>query len=191
MVHLRRTAKNDNELTMQLLDKLNARYQIRKNTTQVSMVTFIKNPIQQSTDPLYWMLGRTTIVRNLKSLHVRLFETEETSIVAASEDREEVSDLSMTSRLSLLLDQSKISNPVSDTFMKEVQLFAAGGEKTAAISQLYPSLLTIPPTSVETKRVFSAGGLFLTKLRTNLSDMSLDKLIFLRFFLKLKTDKVL
>ena len=68
-----------------------------------------------------------------------------------------------------------------------------GGEKTAAISQLHMSLLTIPPTSVETERVFSAGGLFLTKLRSasNLSDMSLDKLMFLRFFLKPKTEKVL
>ena len=75
--------------------------------------------------------------------------------------------------------------------MKEVQLFAARGGKTAAISQLHLSLLTIPPTSVETERVFSAGGLFLTKLRTNLSDISLDKLMFLRFFLKLKTEKVL
>ena len=105
---------------------------------------------------------RKTIVRNLKSLHVRLYEIEETFIVTASEDREEVS--SMTSRLSLLLDQSNISNPVSDTLMKEVQHFAAGGEKTAAISQLHLSLLTIPPTSVETERVFSAGGLLLTKL---------------------------
>ena len=72
------------------------------------MVKFIKNPDQQSTDPLYRMPGRTTIVRNLKGLHVSLFETEETSIVTATEDREEVSDTSMTSRLSLLLNQSKI-----------------------------------------------------------------------------------
>ena len=48
------------------------------------MVKFIKNPDQQSTDPLYQIPERTTIVRNLKSVHVRLFETEETSIVTAS-----------------------------------------------------------------------------------------------------------
>ena len=72
------------------------------------MVKFIKNTDQQSTDPLYRMPGRRTIVSNLKGLHVSLFETEETSIFTASEDREEVSDTSMTSRLSLLLDQSKI-----------------------------------------------------------------------------------
>ena len=76
------------------------------------MVKFIKNLDQQSTDLLYRMPGRTTIVRNLKSLHVILLdsETEETSIVTASEDQEKVSDPSMTSRLSLLLDQSEISN---------------------------------------------------------------------------------
>ena len=76
------------------------------------MANFIKNPDQQSTDPLYRMPGRTTMVRKLKSLHVRLFdsETEETYIVTASEDREEFSDPSMKSRLSLLLDQSEISN---------------------------------------------------------------------------------
>ena len=60
----------------------------------------------------------------------------------------------MTSKLSLLLDQSKISNPVSDNFMKEVQLFAAGGEKTASISKLHLSLLKIPPTSVKTEGYF-------------------------------------
>ena len=127
--------KNENELSTRLLDRLNARYQIRKNTSLVSMVKFIKNPDQQSTDPLYRMPGRTTIVRNLKSLHVRLFdsETEETSIVTASEDREEVSDLSMTSRLSLLLDQSKISNPVSDTFIKKC-IFSLLEEKRLLLS---------------------------------------------------------
>ena len=65
--------------------------------------------------------------------------------------------------------------------MKEVQLFADGGEKTVAISQLHLFLLTIPPTSVEKERVFSAGGLFLTKLRTNLSDISLEIWCFILF----------
>ena len=50
------------------------------------------------------------------------------------------------------------------------------------------ALLTIPPTTVEAERVFSAAGLFFTKLRTSLSDRSIDRLMFLRFFLPLKTD---
>ena len=44
--------------------------------------------------------------------------------------------------------------------------------------------------TVEAERVFSAGGLFLTKLRSSMSDMTLDKLMFLKFFFKLRKDKV-
>ena len=50
------------------------------------MVKFIKNPDYQSTDSFYRMAGRTPIDRNLKSLLVRLFdsETEEIFIVTGS-----------------------------------------------------------------------------------------------------------
>ena len=140
------------------------------------MVKFIKNPDQQSTDLLYRMPGRTTTVRNLKSLHVRLFDF-------ATEDREEVSDPTMTSRLSLLLDRSEILNPVLTLLWKKCN-FSLLEEKILPAQDLY--LRKIPPTSVDTERVFSAGGLFLTKLWTNLSDISLAYWCSLDF---LKTEK--
>ena len=40
--------------------------------------------------------------------------------------------------------------------------------------------MIIPPTSVESERVFS-DGLFLTKLRSTMSDSILVKLMFLKF----------
>ena len=46
-----------------------------------------------------------------------------------------------------------------------LSLFAAGGEKTTTLQQLHDTLLTISPTSVEAELVFSASGLFLTKIR--------------------------
>ena len=44
--------------------------------------------------------------------------------------------------------------------------------------------MIIPPTSadLEAESFFSAGGLFLTKLCSRMSDSTLDKLIFLKFF---------
>ena len=39
-------------------------------------------------------------------------------------------------------------------------------------------LLTVPPTSVEAERAFSAAGLFVTKLRSRLGDQSIDTLFF-------------
>ena len=71
-----------------------------------------------------------------------------------------------------------------DTFTKEVNLFCAGRlQKTQTINELHQALLTIPPNSVEAERVFSASGLFLTKLRSKLSDHSIDMLVFLKFYL--------
>ena len=49
--------------------------------------------------------------------------------------------------------------------------------------------MIIPPTS-EAERSFSAGGLFLTKLCSTMSDSTLDKLIFLKLFFALKKENV-
>ena len=48
------------------------------------------------------------------------------------------------------------------------------------------ALSTIPPTSVENERAFSAAGLFTTKLRTSLKPETLDTLCFLRAHLQNK-----
>ena len=46
---------------------------------------------------------------------------------------------------------------------------------------------SLPPSSTEAERQFSAAGLFLTKLRCRLSDNSIDMLCFLRaYFLSLE-----
>ena len=44
--------------------------------------------------------------------------------------------------------------------------------------------------SIEAGRVFYAAGLFFTKLGTRLSDRSIDRLMLLRLFFPLKTDKI-
>ena len=96
------------------------------------------------------------------------------------------SSIPLAKELSSLLTQSNRSQQdgLSDTFTKEISLFMTGGaeKKTQALKELSRSLLTVPPTSVEAERTFSASGLFLTKLRCRLSDASLDMLIFLKFY---------
>ena len=49
---------------------------------------------------------------------------------------------------------------------------------------IFRSLLTIPPTSVESERAFSATGLFVTKIRSRLGDYTIDTLVFLRDYYK-------
>ena len=58
------------------------------------------------------------------------------------------------------------------------------GERTPRLKKVMDALETIPPTSVESERAFSAAGLFITKLRTRLSVKNIDALCFLHNYYK-------
>ena len=68
---------------------------------------------------------------------------------------------------------------------REMALFEGSGGKQMGekLTFLKDALATVPPTSVEVERLFSAAGLFVTKLRTLLSDQMVDDLCFLRAML--------
>ena len=63
-------------------------------------------------------------------------------------------------------------------------LFEANGNKSKYLNLVDRALRTIPPTSVEAERAFSAAGLFVTKLRARLSEKSIDSLMVLKFYFK-------
>ena len=65
---------------------------------------------------------------------------------------------------------------------KEFHLFDATGQRTTNIDLLLDALKSIPPTSVESERSFSAAGPFVTKLRRRLSDRSVDRLCLLKSY---------
>ena len=53
-------------------------------------------------------------------------------------------------------------------------------ERPKHLELLYKALKTIKPTSVESERAFSAMGFFVTKIRSSMSDKTLDALITMR-----------
>ena len=62
----------------------------------------------------------------------------------------------------------------SRTIIKqEMKLLEATGKRPSQLEHLYNALLTIPPTSVEAERAFSAAGLFVTKLEMDDRDNAL------------------
>ena len=68
-----------------------------------------------------------------------------------------------------------------DTLVKiEMALFENGGSRGKYLEIAYDSLRSIPPTSVESERVFSSSGYFCNHLRSKLSNQTLDTLSFLR-----------
>ena len=62
---------------------------------------------------------------------------------------------------------------ISSYIDKEFNIFAAREFRTPNLKLFYKIRLTIAPTSVEAERAFSAARLFITKLRSRLSDKSI------------------
>ena len=123
--------------------------------------------------------------KHSKLMYERLFPKNIVEVENADAELVTSPEQSMAEQLSQFITAStlplqEVAN--SDIFSKEIQLFISGGKKTPALDSLSKSLLVIPPTSVEAERVFSAAGLFVTKLRCNLSDSTLDMLMFLKFY---------
>jgi len=65
---------------------------------------------------------------------------------------------------------------------EEFAVFKRSGQRTSNLQKLLDSILTVRPTSTEPERVFSSSSNFSRKLRSRLSDYSLNCLIFLKYY---------
>jgi hypothetical protein len=61
---------------------------------------------------------------------------------------------------------------------REIALASKTGELTAKLRKLYKALSSIPAASIECERAFSVAGSFATKIRSQLSDKTLDHFSF-------------
>jgi hypothetical protein len=75
---------------------------------------------------------------------------------------------------------SVLADNLDGLINKEWSLHISGGGRGRILQKLYEALLTIPPTSVESERVFSAAGCTVSALRTRLGDEMVDALSFAR-----------
>jgi len=64
----------------------------------------------------------------------------------------------------------------------EFAIYKKIGKKSTILQHLYDAILTIRPTSTESERVFSVSNNFCRKLRSRLSDHSLNALVFLKYY---------
>jgi hypothetical protein len=86
------------------------------------------------------------------------------------------------------LGDSSSAADVLKALKREMAVFEATGKRPSLLEQLKNAVATLPPTSTEAERAFSAVaerafsavGLFVTKLCTSLSDASIDNLFLLR-----------
>ena len=71
---------------------------------------------------------------------------------------------------------------------QEMKLFEANKSRGFHLQLAYTYLKSIPPTSVESERVFSASGYFCNRIRSRLGDITLDRLSFLRSYFQINED---
>ena len=81
-------------------------------------------------------------------------------------------------------EEEQCNNVSSRVVQKEMMLYKITKRRpnNLLIEKLYAALKTIKPTSVEAERVFSAFGYFVSKIRNCLNDVTIDALLFLRYY---------
>ena len=108
--------------------------------------------------------------------------------VAEINSGHEDSDQDVYSKLQMAIDQAEAHTrscgekqiATASIVSSELSTSQCTGHLGDLTRTLYTCLLTIPPTSVEAERVFSAAGFLCNRFRTRLSNRSLSALSFLR-----------
>ena len=118
--------------------------------------------------------------------------TDQISIV----DKVPPKELTIAERLTDVLKKCHhLSNSPADdngkvAIKREMAFHQSTGQRGKLLESLYKALMTIPPTTIDAERAFSASGLFMTRLRSRLCDDTLSKLTLLKFYLEHVDDSI-
>lgn len=197
--------KIQSPLSTQLEMKLRTRIDQRR-TVLSSIISYLHVPTENDTEELFKTLSRKRIqqeIYNLIKNYVKFNSTSTSSVEivdeAESEDELPLANLLIKQNVSLkeklkeaLEKTSKPQKPVirynnidlAKIILQEMEFFENGTGRGFHLQLAYDMLMTIPPTSVEAERTFSIAGILCSKIRSSLSDDTLDHLIFLRNFFK-------
>ncbi|KAG5680879.1 hypothetical protein PVAND_010358 [Polypedilum vanderplanki] len=117
-------------------------------------------------------------------LATRLFynvDDDEEEVIAETEAVSS-EEMLLECKLDLLLRKDTVNISKTDNKFKwlkqEYTLFKNICERTENFEKIYKAILCIKPTSTDVERVFSVSNNFSTKIRSRLSDKSLNALVF-------------
>ena len=183
-------------------EQLVKRFDERRNP----LLSGILHQLSQSSDSSLDYPLRNDIIKKMRDLYARLFTSGETAETEEPEEpqppleQEQPSKRSKGEELKLWRMEKKASTSNKNSpgnlsspsailleIKREMTILETTGQRPPCLDQIFKAVSTLPPTSVEAERAFSAAGLFVTKMRSSLSDNSLDTLCFLRHHL-LKVD---
>lgn len=139
---------------------------------------------------------KTTLIKLAQRLNVTVAgtDTDSSPSIVSLDAPPSTIPSSMVDRLRIALEKStenhvvhqKMSsarvNLMEITIRRELEFLRTVGQRGKVLETLHMALMSVPPTSVDAERAFSAGGSFLTKIRSRLGDDTLSKLCLLKAY---------
>ncbi|XP_061720920.1 uncharacterized protein LOC133527772 [Cydia pomonella] len=149
-----------NDRVKEIIIKLNSRQTQHQEITELQS----PEPDNTETEPIPGTsTGSTAMPSNYTIKDQLQAEINRALSAGASTSSQETSDLDLNTKINV-----------------EMALYDSGGQRSDSLERAYNSLRTIPPTSVEAERVFSAAGYLCNHLRSKMKEDSIDALSFLR-----------
>lgn len=193
---------NDSILASKLKTHLLNRLKDRRRSELSGVLNYLQNPHTEKTEletdcdvkDLFSSPSKMTIKKQIILLTGKIenSDNEENYMNIKPTQTTSKTDLTLKEKLQNEIENSmKTINPeayketdLSKIIKKEMNLYEASSTRGYNLEKAYTNLLTIPPTSIEPERAFSAASYLCNKLRSMLSDETLDALLFLRFYFR-------
>ena len=178
--------QQDTPVAKLMISHLTERIGSRSNKELLSLGIYLKYGKKYTSHQIEGtskVIPKSTATSNAKKMFVQY----NSAFKFMLSESEEIVDINMTLSVKLQTIMKKCNEDEnlsnidrSQHIVKELAVFELTKERTNNISKLYEAVKSVPPTSVEAERAFSAACLFITKLRSRLSDKSINALCLLR-----------
>lgn len=194
---------NSSDLASKFKIHLQKRMKDRRRNELSGVLCYLQNPhsdnladddeIKRTFSSPSKVLIKNQIISLIERLNGKRNDEEEKQNMQVEPANTEKTDLTLKEKLQLEIENSmKIMSPealnenhFSKIVKKEMNLYeSSNSTRSYNLEQAYKYLLTIPPTSIEPERAFSAAAYMCNKFRSRLGDETLDALIFLRSYFR-------
>lgn len=172
----------NSEISDKLIQNLKIRVNDRMNEDVMKLLRSLKDPTVTPSKTTLTFAG------NLASRLFGVTDAGVDDVIQQSLNSNENENLSLQDELDMLLKKEEPPVQFGGSDFKwlksEFSLFKNTGQRTENLQKLYNAILCIKPTSTDVERVFSVCTNFCTKIRSRLSDKSLQTLVFLKYYYK-------
>ncbi len=180
-----------------LLSAVQDRIKERRKSKLAALLSILKDPMEygtlteESVDLVY--PRPSDLVQTARDMYIRLFlplapdeAREEAEPEPARKSRKErLSDLIAGKKKEKTggLTMQSTETEVYEVIKKELKAFVSTEQRPMHLQKLYDAILTLPPSSIAAERSFSISKMFISRLRSNLNDETVNNLMVLRSML--------